>query len=103
MRSKNASHNSRGEPGVAARSRDELLVGRVVPTPSDLTRSSDVSVAGLLVLVMPDPPGSRPQPGVRFLSVLVDDRCAVGAGGAAAAAAGQHRRARRAAGEASTA
>src|SRR3954471_19779903 len=41
---------------------------------------------------MPDPRRSRQASGLWLLSVLVADRCAVGAAGAAAAAAGQCRR-----------
>src|SRR3954464_12962782 len=50
--------------------------------------------------VMPDSPRSRRTAGVWVLSVLVDDRRAMGAAGAAAAAAGQHRWPRWAGGEA---
>src|SRR3954447_7835697 len=51
---------------------------------------------------MPDPRDVVAETvGLRVLSVLVDDRCAVGAAGAVAAAAGQPRRAGGPAGEAS--
>src|SRR4051812_50203945 len=88
------------DPGVAVGCNGDLRVGGVVPPPSALTGSWDASLAGLLMPVMPNSPRSRRTTGVWVLSVLVDDRRAMGAAGAAAAAAGQHRWPRWAAGEA---
>lgn len=74
--------------GMSARNVGELPVGLVVPTPTGPARSSCVSVACLLVFVM----SGSPQVigfifGVSVLTVVVDDRCAVGGAGVTALAA----------------